>query len=297
VTAVSSGQDGVLVELFEQERPRLLGLAYRMLGVLADAEDVVQEAWLRWQSTDPARVRTPRGWLTTVTTRLSLDQLRTQRRRREEYLGPWLPEPIVMEAGPEDAAELSESLTLGFLTLLDRLGPVERAVFLLVEVFAVPYPEVSDIVGKSEVACRQIASRARRRLHGGPGRASSRAERKVVEELMRAVATGDVSAALARVAPDAVLVTDGGRKRRAARRPVVGADRIVRFLSNLARRSYEHAEVTAATVNGDPGLVVRLGGAVDLVAAFEVDNDRVAAIWMIRNPDKLEHTADPVVLI
>jgi RNA polymerase sigma-70 factor (ECF subfamily) len=296
VRAVSSGQSEIQLEQFEHERRRLLGLAYRMLGVLADAEDVVQEAWLRWQSADPASVRTPRAWLTTVTTRLSLDRLRTQRRRREEYLGPWLPEPIVTEAGPEDAAELSESLTLGFLTLLDRLGPVERAVFLLVEVFAMPYPEVSDTVGKSEVACRQIASRARRRLRGGPGRASSRAERKVVDELMIAVARGDVAAALARVAPDAVLVTDGGRKRHAARRPVVGADRIVRFLTNLARRSYEEAEVTPATVNGDPGLVVRLGGAIDLVAAFEVENEQVAAIWMVRNPDKLEHIAEPVAL-
>jgi RNA polymerase sigma-70 factor (ECF subfamily) len=201
-----------------------------------------------------------------------------------------------VEAGPEDAAELSESLTLGFLTLLDRLGPVERAVFLLVEVFGVPYPEVSDTVGKSEVACRQIASRARRRLRGGPGRGSSRAERRVIDELMVAVAIGDVEAALARVAPDAVLVTDGGPKRRAARRPVVGADRIVRFLTNLARRSYEHAEVTPVTVNGDPGLVVKLGGAVDLVASFEVNNERVEAIWMVRNPDKLEHAAEPVAL-
>jgi RNA polymerase sigma-70 factor (ECF subfamily) len=282
--------------VFEGVRPQLLGLAYRMLGTLADAEDVVQEAWLRWQGTDPVNVERPQAWLTTVTTRLALDRLRTLRRRREDYPGPWLPEPVVIAPGPEEVAELSESLTLGFLTLLDRLGPMERAVFLLVEVFGFSYPEVADAIGKSEVACRQIASRARRRLRDSPVRPASPAERRVVDELVVAVAQGDVASALARVAPDAVLITDGGPKRRAARRPVVGAERVVRFLTNLGRRAYLRAQVLPSTINGDPGLIVSVDGAVDFAAAFEVEDDRVAAIWLVRNPDKLEHLPEPVVM-
>jgi RNA polymerase sigma-70 factor (ECF subfamily) len=267
-----------------------------MLGTLADAEDVVQEAWLRWQGTDPVNVERPEAWLTTVTTRLALDRLRTLRRRREDYPGPWLPEPVVIAPGPEEVAELSESLTLGFLTLLDRLGPLERAVFLLAEVFGFSYPEVADAIGKSEVACRQIASRARRRLRDSPVRPASPAERRVVDELVVAVARGDVTSALARVAPDAVLIADGGPKRRAARRPVVGAERVVRFLTNLSRRAYLRAQVEPSTINGDPGLIVSVDGAVDFAAAFEVEDDRVAAIWLVRNPDKLEHLPEPVVM-
>ncbi|HEY1635221.1 MAG TPA: RNA polymerase sigma factor SigJ [Acidimicrobiales bacterium] len=288
--------DGGAIDIFERQRPQLLGLAYRMLGIVADAEDVVQEAWLRWQATDATTLNRPAAWLTTVTTRLALDRLRTSRRRREEYPGPWLPEPVVVAPGPEEVAEMSESLTLGFLTLLDRLRPVERAVFLLVEVFEVPFTEVAATVNKSEVACRQIASRARHRLREGGGRPAIRTERRVVDELVMAVAQGDVTAALARIAPDAVLVSDGGPKRRAARRPVVGADRIVRLLTNLARRSYGEAQVVPSSINGDPGFVVSVDGAVDFAAAFEVEDERVAAIWLVRNPDKLEHLVEPLAL-
>jgi RNA polymerase sigma-70 factor (ECF subfamily) len=282
--------------VFEQERPRLLGLAYRMLGTLADAEDVVQEAWLRWQRADLMNVERPQAWLTTVTVRLALDCLRTIRRRREDYPGPWLPEPMVIAPGPEEVAELSESLTLGFLTLLERLGPVERAIFLLTEVFGFSSSEVSDTIGKSEVACRQIASRARRRLRETPGRSATAKERRIVDELLAAVAQGDVDGALARVAPDAVLISDGGSQRRAARRPVVGAQRVVRFLTNLSRRSYRGAHVLPAAINGDPGFIVSLDEVVDFAAAFELEDDRVAAIWLVRNPEKLEHLLEPVAI-
>jgi RNA polymerase sigma-70 factor (ECF subfamily) len=285
------------LQAFEEERPRLLGLSYRMLGTLADAEDVVQEAWLRWQAVDTTKVERPGAWLTTATTRLALDRLRSLRRRREDYPGPWLPEPVVIAPGPEDVAELSESLTLGFLTLLDRLGPMERAVFLLAEVFGFSYREVSDTIGKSEVACRQIASRARHRLRDPPSRPASRGERRVVDELIMAVAQGDVAAALARMGPDAVLISDGGPRRRAARRPVVGAERVVRFLTNLGRRAYLGAEVLPSSINGDPGLIVSIDGAIDFAVAFQVECDRVAAIWLVRNPDKLEHLLEPVALI
>jgi 2-polyprenyl-6-methoxyphenol hydroxylase-like FAD-dependent oxidoreductase len=212
------------------------------------------------------------------------------------YIGPWLPEPVVVAPGPEESAELSESLTLGFLTVFEKLEPVERAVFLMVDVFGVAYPDVAEAVGKSEVACRQIASRARRRLRERPARPHAAIDRRVVDELVMAIAVGDVETAMARLAPDAVLVSDGGSKRRAARRPVVGAGRIVRFLVNLAHRELESIEVAPVTVNGDPGIVLTLNGAVDLVAAFELDGDRVAAIWLVRNPDKLENLAEPIVL-
>ncbi len=285
---------------FEDERPRLLGLAYRMLGVYAEAEDVVQEAWLRWQAAGPG-IERPEAWLTTVTTRLALDRLRAGRRRREDYIGPWIAEPVVIERGPEDAAELADSLTLGFLTMLDRLSPVERAVLLLADVFAVPYAEVAETVGKSEVACRQIASRARRRLREGSGDPTARhhagTDRRVVDELLVAVATGDVARTLALLAPDVVSISDGGANRRAARHPVVGADRVARFFINLARRTGLHrASVVAATINGDPGVIVSVDGAVDFVAAFEVEGDSVVSIWVVRNPEKLEHVLEPVSL-
>lgn len=290
------------LELFEQERPHLLGLAYRMLGVVADAEDVVQDAWLRWQAVDVAAVERPAAWLTTVTTRLALDRLRAQRRRREKYVGPWLPEPVLLERGPEELAELSESLTIGFLALLDNLQPLERAVYLLVEVFGRPYSEVAETIDRSEPACRQIVSRARRRLRQGHSQTdvSSRDERvpdadRIVHDLLVAIATGDIETALARVAPDVMLVSDGGASRRAARRPVVGPDRVVRLLMNLYRREYGRAEVTMPRINGCPGLVVVLDGHVEMVVVFEVhDPVGVSRIWAMRNPDKLTAVDSPL---
>jgi len=280
---------------FEDERPRLVGLAYRMLGTWADAEDVVQDVWLRAQAAEG--VERPAAWLTTVTTRACLDRIRAMKRRREEYLGPWLPEPMVSEGGPEDAAELSESLTLGFLTVLDRLQPMERAVFLLADVFSVRFSDIAATVGRSEVACRQVASRARRKLAEGPSRHTPGAERGVVDEVLVALATGDSETVLRRLAPDVVCVSDGGAKRRAARYPVVGRARVARLLLNLASRYLEGVAVAPATVNGDPGVIVTVDGVVDFVAAFEVDEERVAAIWIIRNPDKLEHVGDHLALV
>jgi RNA polymerase sigma-70 factor (ECF subfamily) len=290
----SAGHPGD-ADRFEAARPRLLGLAYRMLGSMADAEDVVQDAWLRFQAAGE-RVDRPEAWLTTVTTRLAVDRLRAARRRREDYVGPWLPEPVVLEGGPDEAAELSESLTLGFLTLLDRLGPVERAVFLLADVFALPFADIAAAVGRSPAACRQIASRARQRLVGGARRRPVGAERRVVDELIAAIALGDIQAALNRLAPDAVLVSDGGPSRRAARRPVVGSARVARLLINLARRYGREFEIAPVVVNGDPGLLISAAGRADTVLAFEVDGDVIAAIFVVRNPDKLEQLSRPVFL-
>lgn len=293
---------------FEDARPRLLGLAYRMLGTLADAEDVVQEAWLKWDAADVASIDNVDAWLTTVTTRLALGRLRSAQRRREDYVGPWLPEPVVSAAqfggavgggggadAPDARAVLAESLTFGFLAMLDQLHATERAVFLLADVFAVPYAEVAAAVGKSEVACRQIASRARRRLRDGKLRPPTGAERQVVDELLVAVALGDMNTVLARLAPDVVTINDGGALRRAARRPVVGRDRVARFICNLARR-YPNAMFMPATVNGDPGVIATVDGEIDFVAAFEVEHEQVAAIWVVRNPEKLEHVLETVAI-
>ncbi len=291
-------QADAALDTFEAERPRLVGLAYRMLGTVGDAEDVVQDAWLRWSAVEPDDIDNPPAWLTTVTARLALDRLRSARHRREQYVGPWLPEPVVTDPGPDEAVELAESLTLGFLHLLDQLGPVERVVFLLADVMGHPYREVAAVVDRSETACRQIASRARRRLRRvGPVRAPRRRDRQAVAGLLSAVLGGDVDGALAHLAPDVVLTSDGGRDRRAARRPVVGAQRVARFLLNLAKR-YVGAgfRAEAVTLNGDPGVLLTYQGRPDVAVAFETEQGRVVAIWMVRNPAKLGRLREPVAL-
>lgn len=273
-------------ELFAVERPRLLGLVYRMVGSVSDAEDIVSEAWARLCAVDADELRSPQAWLTTVTTRLAIDWLRRARHDRETYVGPWLPEPIVTEPGPEDRAELADSLTLGFLTLLDRLDPVERAVFLMADVFDVPFATIADAVDKTPAACRQIASRARRSLRHAHVRARPQ-DRRVADEAMVALALGDMETLLARLAPDVVCVTDGGANRHAARRPVLGSARVARFLTNLTARYRGTMTAENATINGDPGVIVRLNGEIDLVIAFEIDGDLVRNVRVIRNPDKL----------
>ena len=284
------------VDLFEAERPRLLGLAYRMLGTVSDAEDVVQDAWLRWRGADPTAVERPEAWLTTVTTRLALDHIRTTRRRRESYIGPWLPEPLVTEPGPDDRAETSESLRLGFLTLLDRLQPVERAVFLLSDVFAVPFADIARAVDKSPPACRQIASRARRKVRRPSDRCDRDGERDVVAAVTTAIALGHIDQVVEHLAPGVVCVADGGAARRAARRPVVGAPRVARLLVNLSHRYTGRMSARPVMVNGDLGVVIELDDEVDLVTAFEVDGGRVPAVRMVRNPDKLARVGRPVSL-
>lgn len=284
------------VDVFEAARPRLLGLAYRMLGTLADAEDVVQEAFLKWHGADHGAIHNPDAWLTTVTSRLSLDRLRAAQRRREDYVGPWVAEPIVLDPGPEETALRTESLTLGFLALLDRLAPVERAVFLLADVFGVPYGEIADAVGKSPAACRQIASRARGRVRDDAPRFTANPDRRVIEEFLVAVALGDVDAVIERLTGDVRCVSDGGGVKRAAPRPVVGPHRVARFFVNLARRYGPTASFAMARINGSPGLIVSIGEEVELAAAFDVDDGRIASIWAVRNPDKLAHLVEAAPL-
>ncbi len=278
--------------VFEAERPRLTGLAYRMSGTLSDAEDVVQEAWLRWQRTDHDEIRNPAAWLTTVTSRLALDRLRAQRRRREEYVGPWLPEPILTETtslsddDPAQAAELAESVTLGFLVVLDRLGPVERAVFLLADVFGEPFADIAAVVDRSPEACRQIASRARRKVRAERD-AAVPVDESLLADLMGAVVVGDVARVISLLSPEVVLVSDGGPNRRAARHPVLGPARVARLLVNLAQRMPADGDVAFEQVNGGPALVVRSEELTCAVTADRDDEGVVTRVRVLMNPDKL----------
>lgn len=280
--------------VFSSERPRLLGLAYRIVGSLADAEDVVQEAWLRWSAADPGSVARPAAWLTTVTTRLALDRLKVAHRRRESYVGPWLPEPIVTSPGPEEAAEAAETLTLGFLVMLEQLDPTSRVVFLLTDAFGYSSEDVAATVGKSPAACRQIASRARKRLRQARPPKPSPADRALADRLMAAVGSGDTDAAVALMSPDVVLVTDGGPHRHAARRPVVGPARVSRFLVNIAKRITPTVRFETATINTAAGFrLVDTEREQDAAIAIDVVDGAVTAIWVVTNPDKLRRMESP----
>ena len=283
-------------DLFAGERPRLIGLAYRLLGSLADAEDVVQEAWVRWDRADHDALDSPQAWLTTVVSRLGIDRLRARQRAQVDYVGPWLPEPLVSaEDGPAAAAVLGDSLTTAFLVLLERLSPEERLVLLLADVFGQPFGNVAEVVGKSADATRQIAVRARRKVRtddaGVPRRAGREHQLAVAAEFVAAVVAGDEDRVRALVTADGVLVSDGGARRHAARRPVIGPERIARFLVNIYRRfmAIEGHEVTARScwINGSPGVVVSIDAMPYWVAAFDIRDGHVDRLHATLNPDKL----------
>jgi len=290
----TSGGDGEAV--FSAERARLLGLAYRMTGSLSEAEDVVQDAWLRWSGTDRRAVDNPAAWLTTVATRLSLDRLKAIDRRRADYVGEWLPEPVATNRGPEEAAEVADSLTLGFLVMLDRLTPLERAAFLLADVFSEPYASIATTLGRSPEACRQIASRARHKLHQdrgddqGPDRSGDDAE--LLGRLVAAVLAGDAAAVVDLLDPDVVLVSDGGPTRRAARRPVVGPERVARLLVNLAGRVQARTAMSLIELNGRPSLRFEPDDG-PFVMQIDQRHGRICSVWFVLNPEKL-HGLDDV---
>jgi RNA polymerase sigma-70 factor (ECF subfamily) len=305
--AASHGHDDdALLATLVAERPLLVGLAYRITGSRVEAEDIVQEAWLRARRTDAATIDNPAAWLTRVVARLALDHLRSARHRRESYVGPWLPEPVfggMITAGPAEdpaaASELAESVTFGFLRMLETLAPLERVVFLMSDVFDVPFPEIGKAVDRSPDACRQISSRARRRIReGSPRRGTSDDADSVVGELLAALTAGDVDRVLSLLAEDAVLVSDGGPRAYAARRPVVGRERVARFLVNIARRLASlDLSVESAVVNGEPGVVVTGGGRWVLTLTAHVDDGAIAALYSVVNPDKLAalDIADPMI--
>jgi RNA polymerase sigma-70 factor (ECF subfamily) len=279
----------------EELRPYLFAVAYRMLGSVGEAEDVVQDALLRMHAAGPAELRSPRAYAATVATRLALDRLRSARARREQYVGSWLPEPLLTDraADPAERVELRESLSMAFLVLLETLSPVERAVFVLREVFDHPYEEVARIVGRSEANCRQLAARARRHVAARRPRFDPPGERRdeLVRRFLAACETGDVAGLERMLAEDVVFTGDGGGRGPAVREPVVGAVRVARFLAGLGRqlgRLGLRAELVE--VNGGPGLRV-LDPADDVlnVMAFDVAGGRVVAVHSVVNPDKLRH--------
>ena len=279
-----------VVDAFHEQRTTLLGVAYRLLGSWADAEDVVQEAWLRWSTARD--VATPAAWLRTVVTRLCLDELRSARVRRETYVGPWLPEPAPTGAlGPLETAELRDSVSLAFLALLEALSPAERAVFVLREAFALPFDEVAQAVGRTSASCRQLHVRARGKLGPDLPAATGPAQRPLVDRLLGALALGDVAAVTALLVDDAVLVSDGGGVVSAARRPVRGADKVARFVVGLTTRFAGGHAVDVTEVNGALSVVARLGGVVTHVVALDLAGSRVRSIQLVANPDKLRALA------
>jgi RNA polymerase sigma-70 factor (ECF subfamily) len=274
---------------FAAARPKLIAIAYRMLGSVAEAEDVVGDVAERWTAADRDVVRVPEAWLVTATTRRALDVLRSARLRRESYPGVWLPEPIATGDGPDEGLERTETLTMGFLLLLERLTPLERAVFVLHDVLDYPYADIAEAVGRAEPACRQALRRARRHV-AVPARQSvaDRAHAaEVAERFLSAALGGDVEALMSALAPDVVLTSDGGGLVHAAMRPVVGPRRVGRFLRNLSARAADDVFVVACELNGSPGVVFQAGGAwVALVV--EVGGDQVAALRAVVSPAKLE---------
>ncbi len=276
---------------FEAHRGRLWGVAYRMLGSRADADDMVQEAYLRWHGAPTDDVRTPEAWLVTTTTRLCIDRLRQRRVEREAYVGPWLPEPLVDEAPAADAAtELASDLSVAFLALLERLAPEERAAFLLHDVFDSDYGEIASALGKSEAACRQIVSRARRRVREEQPRVrvTPAARERLIDTFMRAVELRDRDALLAIFAEEAKLVSDGGGKAKAAHKVVRGSASVVRFLLGVLRAvARERLELAKIVVNGETGIAIRADGRLVSVMSLVTDGERIHGVYSVLNPDKL----------
>jgi len=290
--------------VFGGERARLWATAYRLLGSVADADDAVQTVWLRWLEAAPADVESPIAWLITTLTRLCIDELRSARRRRVSYVGPWLPEPLIADAHPlaSELVERDESLSLAHLVLLDRLGPLERAAVVLHDALDWSHGEIGRVLGKSEPACRQILARARRRLAAAPVAAPARSARTadLGRRFLAALARGDVPRLLEALDASAVLLSDGGGRVVAALNPIHGRDRIGRLLAGLIAKHYEPLTFRAVSVNGAPGLWLAHPGAAPyavIAFGFSPDGERVSAIYALRNPDKLRAVSPAVTSV
>jgi RNA polymerase sigma-70 factor (ECF subfamily) len=278
------------IDIFQALRPRLFGIAYRMLGVRADAEDIVQEAWLRWQH-GGEEARIPEAWLVTVVTRLSIDRLRGAIAERERYVGPWLPEPLVEEAAasPEAALEAAGDISTAFLLMLERLGPEERAVFLLHQVFEFGYDEVAAMVGKTEPACRKILQRARERVRAERPRFAVGREQHLalLGKFIEAARSGVPERVQALLTEDAAYMGDGGGKAKTTVRTVLGAERVARLVVGIERKWTDGGSHQLIQVNGAPGLLTWRDGQPDSVTTLALRDGRIAAIYVVRNPDKL----------
>jgi RNA polymerase sigma-70 factor (ECF subfamily) len=283
-------------DVFNTERALLFSIAYRMLGSASDAEDVLQDAWLRYRGADRSAVRSPKAFATTIVTRLCLDRLKSARATREEYIGPWLPEPVLTSeiAGPAALLQRAESVTLAFLVLLEKLSPEERAVFLLKDIFEYDHMEVAEMLGTTPENSRQLLHRAKVRLAEAKPRLTGTSESRlaVAERFARAFSTGDGSELTALLAQDVGLWSDGGGKASSARRPLIGRDEVRNFLLGLYRTAYatgvaRDLSLRFEDVNSEPALIVRAGGHLESIFVFSIDGDTVSGIRVVRNPDKL----------
>jgi len=285
-------------EVFEAHRPVLMGVAYRMLGRVADAEDVVQEAWLRWSAAEHTEVRTPRAYLVRITTRLAIDRLRQIASRREAYVGPWLPEPLAtgLEQTVPDTAErvvLADTVSLAVLVVLESLSPMERAVFVLREAFEMRFAEIALALDRTEPAVRQLAVRARKHVdERRPRYQADPAERRdLTERFLAAALDGDLDGLMSLLAPRARLVGDSGGKAQAPLRVIETADKVARFLVSAARKGVSDMTFRFLEVNGGVGLLVLSGGSPDSVIQLDVSDGRIHCVYVVRNPDKLLHLA------
>ena len=276
---------------FAALRPRLFSIAYRMLGTRADAEDVVQDAWLRWNDADRAQLQSAEAWLVTITTRLSIDRLRTRKTEREAYIGWWLPEPLVEldERTPESAAELASDVSVAFMWVLERLSPEERAAFLLRQVFEHDYQEIAAMLGKSEAACRQLVHRAQGRVQQEQPRfdVSRDTHRELLATFMQAAGSGDRAAMKALMSDQVQLVADGGGKVNSFRHILHGAGRVAGVYWSLEHQFPGLVGYRPAMINGEPGLLRYVDGKIESAQSFIVDNGRIVAVFIMRNPDKL----------
>ncbi|HYZ90873.1 MAG TPA: RNA polymerase sigma-70 factor [Actinomycetota bacterium] len=274
-------------DVFAQHRSLLFTIAYEMLGSASDAEDVVQETWLRWADVDHDEVRDPRAYLVRIVTRQALNQLRSAARRREEYVGEWLPEPLLTTPDVAEDVELAESVSIAMLTVLETLAPLERAVFVLREVFDTPYQEIAEAVGKSSAAVRQIAHRARDHVAARRPRmsVSTTEQQKAVDKFLTAVRSGDLQGLLDVLAPDVVVLADGGGLVQAFRRPIVGSERVAPLLLAGARQAA--FDTTSVWLNGSPAFRIDIGGRVDTAVSLVVEDGRITRIYAVRNPHKL----------
>jgi RNA polymerase sigma-70 factor (ECF subfamily) len=300
-TPAEPGSDPGLTAIMS-ERRQLINVAYRLLGSLADAEDVVQETYARWYAMSSARrdaIESPGAWLTTVASRICLDLLGSARARRERYVGEWIPEPVpdrtewiggrsgAGTADPADRVTLDESINMAFLVVLDSMTPAERVAFILHDVFRYPFAEVAEIVGRSPAACRQLASSARRRIAAAETSATPPAQRAdVVRSFKEAWEAKDIDALIGLLDPDATAIGDGGGLATAAPHPIEGGERVARYFADLATRA-DGLHALERTVNGQPGLVVQHEGVTVVVMAFDIAGDRIKHVWAIRNPEKL----------
>lgn len=278
----------------------MFAVAYRMLGAVQDAEDAVQDAWLRWSAAPRSEVASPRAYLARIVVSAALDRLRSARARREAYIGPWLPEPLLTEARPDPAerAELAESVSVAMLVVLESLAPAERAVFVLREVFGFSYAEIGAALGRSDAAVRQLGHRAREHVQARRPRfdVDQNQQREVTQRFLAAAVGGDIEGLMTVLAPDVTLLTDGGGKARAALRPIIGADKVARFLAAISSQPYMGMKISgmsleAAEINGGPGTLVTAGGQAIAVLTLTVADGRIVAIQALLNPDKLSAIA------